>query len=249
MFDAFNNIKNNFNKLDYTPEENKTQFSELEKKLIFSKENEIRFSSELVRKFVFINSYSKLNKKGLLLINEKENISEYKRLTKNNIRISTYYGLGYSFYGKSFAHKIGNKDYHFIFNSGIITPISDNSNLNNKYIRLLYKTLTQFCKSTDETLTIELIPYDLLIEINSHEEIYKPLKIDTVLSDAIKLWNMMISIDNTIPVFHDVYMKLLDLNKIQFGYKYYICDFYDELSPLIKKIINNQTSKKIFITK
>ena len=249
MFDAFNDIKEKFNKIDYIPEENKTQFSELERQLIYSKEDEIHFSSNLIRKFVFIKSYSKLNKKGLLLINNKENIQTYKQITENSIKISTYYGLGYHFYGKSFAHKMGCKDYQFIFKSGIIKNVSDNNNLNDNYIKYLYKILAQFCKSTDNELSIKFIIPESLIEINNDKNIYKPLTVDLVLNDAIKLWNMMISIDNTIPIFHDVYMKLLDLNNIQFKYKYYIFDDYEELSPLIKKILNNQIGRKIFITK
>lgn len=107
---------------------------------------------------------------------------------------------------------------------------------------LIKQTVQRFEQSSDETLTVEHLPYTDIKEVA--EKGYPEIR-NQVLNAAKQLWKDRINPNKPALATHDTYLKLFQLSKPQLGYKRILLDECQDTTECVLDIFLNQQNTKL----
>jgi len=70
---------------------------------------------------------------------------------------------------------------------------------------------------------------------------------DRVLADAIHVWDCMQDVDNPVPMTHDGYLKLFQLEEPDLGYDIVLLDEAQDTNPVTQALVGSQPSRLIYV--
>lgn len=168
-------------------------------------------------------------------------ISASKKFPKNCL-CKTGHSLAYASVGRKYSKrlkKITGKSLSDSFDIGspghFITPA-------NKGYQIL-ETIRSFCYSNDPEITSSHVPFPKIALTDTQWEQAK----ENIAYFTKKVWDEMINESNSIPITHDIYLKLFALSKPNLKKDFIFFDETQDANPVMLDIIKQQRhSQKIF---
>ena len=164
----------------------------------------------------------------------------------SNVRAMTAHGLAFSKVGRYYADEPG-KLSHGELKPFQVNPLFTASlsqmpkGLHNLYGGRVIETVKTFLVSAD----LELGPAHLCIGASPGEK--KHFSPETVLLDARVLWHAMQSFDTKIPMTHDGYLKLFQLENPDLGYDRILLDEAQDTNPVTQQLVDLQPSQLVYV--
>lgn len=107
---------------------------------------------------------------------------------------------------------------------------------------LILGTIRKYCYSADEVISRKHLP-QLTILGNEDIELMK----EDLVQNAIKIFMEMCDESSSLPITHDVYLKIWALSNPIINKDYIFFDEYQDSNPVIAQVIKNQKCQKIFV--
>jgi len=107
---------------------------------------------------------------------------------------------------------------------------------------LILNTIRKFCYSSDLTITKYHVPQLQIMD----DFIYNEMTDDLVLQ-ANNIFSRMANQASSLPITHDIYLKLWALSKPSLQKDYIFFDEYQDSNPVISQVIKSQDCQKIFV--
>lgn len=171
---------------------------------------------------------------------------EAQRKFPSHVRAMTAHGLAYAHVGKYYGNtpnKLSHGDlkpFHVLpqMAAGLqkIPP-----GLHMLYAGRVLETIKNFLVSGDPELDKE----HLVIGGSPGEKAH--FHPDRVLLDALHVWNCMQDVDNPVPMTHDGYLKLFQLEDHDLGYDIVLLDEAQDTNPVTQALVGNQPSRLIYV--
>jgi superfamily I DNA/RNA helicase len=183
-------------------------------------------------------------RRGLYLAFNKSIADEAKSRFPLNVDCGTAHRLAFHASGRPYQKRFGN-----------ITGKKAAQALNlkegilgfsvNKTGGIAIETLMRFMRSADEKLTEKHVPKDLLISLESDKD--KKAMCIYAAQYANQLWGKMCDTNSSLPVPHDLYMKLWSLKKTKLNVSFILFDEAQDADPVMLSVIQAQTCQKIYV--
>ena len=184
----------------------------------------------------------KLSGYGLnISFNKALAISSSKRFQKNCI-CKTGHSLAFASVGRKYSKRLTKITGQSLANTFDIGSPGHFKSPSNKGYSIL-ETIRSFCYSNDPEITSSHVPIPKIALTDSQVE----QTTSNVAYFANKVWKEMININSSIPITHDVYLKLYALSKPDLKKDFIFFDETQDANPVMLDIINSQTeSQRIF---
>lgn len=111
---------------------------------------------------------------------------------------------------------------------------------------LVLATVAKFCHSADQEVNKNHVPWQDLKVLDDDKILKKNTALDLVVF-AQKTWEMLSDLDGTIPVTHDVYLKVWALSEPEIFKDFILFDEAQDANPLMLDLITRQNAQKIFV--
>ena len=106
-----------------------------------------------------------------------------------------------------------------------------------KLLQVVESTLTSFCISIDDEISVKHINKNKIHNLPNHEEFSN----ENIVNQAKYLWSIYIDPKSHLLLNMEKALKLLHLHKIKCPYKYIICDEAQDIPDVLWDWLNNQT--------
>lgn len=110
---------------------------------------------------------------------------------------------------------------------------------------LAIETLMRFLRSADEQLTDKHVPPNLLTRLESDKD--KSTMCIHATHYANQLWDKMRDTNSSLPVPHDLYLKLWSLEKPKLNVDFILFDEAQDADPVMLSVIQAQNCQKIYV--
>lgn len=163
-----------------------------------------------------------------------------------NVRAMTAHGLAFSLVGRYYAEHTG-KLSHGDLKPFQVLPMFSHSlteipkGLHNLYGGRVIETVKAFLISPDH----EMGPQHISIGASPGEK--KHFSPDSVLLDARVLWHAMQSFESPVPMTHDGYLKLFQLENPDLGYDLILLDEAQDTNPVTQALVDSQPSRLVYV--
>jgi superfamily I DNA/RNA helicase len=107
------------------------------------------------------------------------------------------------------------------------------------------ETVMRFLRSADEKLTEKHVPLNLLSRLESVED--KNAMCIYAVHYATQLWKKMFDTTSSLPVPHDLYLKLWSLEKPKLNVDFILFDEAQDADPVMLSVIQAQNCQKIYV--
>ncbi|MGB4498562.1 MAG: ATP-binding domain-containing protein [Methylococcaceae bacterium] len=107
------------------------------------------------------------------------------------------------------------------------------------------ETVMRFLRSADEKLTDKHVPTHLLSRLESDKD--KNAMCIYATHYANQLWEKMCDTNNTLPVPHDLYLKIWSLQKPKLNVDFILFDEAQDADPVMLSVIQAQNCQKIYV--
>lgn len=169
-----------------------------------------------------------------------------EKIFPSNVKVKTSHSLAYGYVGHFYRHKLK----AFITPKNIMDCLSA---LNVKikdpvtFSNLIIKTLENFCYSQEKVISESHLPLELISTILpiKHLEAGK----QAVIKYSTYVFGRMMDVKHDMPITHDGYMKVFQLNIDSFNLKFdtIMLDEAQDANPVLLDIIQHLNAKKIFV--
>lgn len=182
--------------------------------------------------------------KGTYIAFNKAIADEARATFPNNVECRTAHSLAFGKEGYKFKNRLKG------LTGGKLANMVDIGEFNKYPTRatkgyLILDTLRKFCYSNDRSIGTQHMPY-IPDQVKDKETIkfwYNDIPIQ-----AVKVWNKMIDENDSIPVTHDMYLKLWALHNPVINKDFILFDEAQDANPVMLGIVNNQKyAQKIFV--
>jgi len=167
-------------------------------------------------------------------------ISASKSFPKNCL-CKTGHSLAFASVGRKYSKRLTKITGHSLANSFDIGSPGHLKSPANKGYHIL-ETIRAFCYSNDNEISQSHVP---IPKIALTKQQYKQT-IDNISYFANKVWSEMIKTSASIPITHDVYLKLFALSKPVLKKDFIFFDETQDANPVMLDIIQNQNAQLIF---
>lgn len=168
-------------------------------------------------------------------------LSASKKFPKNCL-CKTGHSLAFASVGRKYAKRLTKITGHSLSNFFDIGSPGHFMTPANKGYQIL-ETIRSFCYSNDSELTSSHVPFPKIALTNAQWEQTR----ENIAYFSKKVWLEMIDESNSIPITHDIYLKLFALSKPDFKKDFIFFDETQDANPVMLDIINSQTeSQRIF---
>lgn len=147
-----------------------------------------------------------------------------------------YGAVGYKY--KARLKKLTGK--HLADNEDIGAWEHYNSPSNKGY--LILNTIRKYCYSSDEVIMKKHLPQLPVLDMTRLEEMQ-----EDIIENSKKIFDKMVDLDSSLPITHDVYLKIWALTNPIIKKDFIFFDEYQDSNPVIANIIKNQDCQKIFV--
>lgn len=110
---------------------------------------------------------------------------------------------------------------------------------------LIIDTITRFTQSGDQSIEKKHAPWSQLEKVAEPEQQIQI--VDQLIPWAKKAWEMMVDINGTMPVTHDVYLKIWTLTRPKLRYDYIMFDEAQDASPMMLDLVQHQYAQQIYV--
>ena len=164
----------------------------------------------------------------------------------SNVRSMTAHGLAFSQIGRYYADEPGKllptdlKPFH-------VLPHLERSvreippGLHNLYGGRVIETVKSFLVSADP----EISPAHVSLGASPGEK--KHFAPEAILMDARVIWHAMHSFSKPLPIIHDGYLKLFQLENPDLGYDMVLLDEAQDTNPVIQALVDTQPSRLAYV--
>jgi len=189
-------------------------------------------------------SFAISNKCGTYLVFNKGIVEEAKATFPGNVDCRTGHSLAFGAVGRKYAHRLKPLPGFILANE---YNIGETKLFPTKTAKgyLVLDTIRNFCYSNDDELTAKNIPYlgKKINDIELLEFAYQDIPIQ-----ANKIMNLMMDEKESIPITHDLYLKMWALSKPKINKDFILFDEAQDANPVLLGVMQNQThAQKIFV--
>lgn len=186
------------------------------------------------KSFILKNLAASLpSKKGLTLSFNQSTAASARKSFPSNFQVSTAHALALNSLGDKYKNKLGSLNAFNAISILDLQPSSFASAYDLGYFVL--QTVTNFCNSSDRSINLTHAPK--IQDVN--EEMTRETK-SKLVNWAGDLFNMAIDPESTVPVTHDIYMKLFQLTEPNLKSDIILLDEGQDTNPVLWDIINKQ---------
>ena len=169
-----------------------------------------------------------------------------EKIFPSNVKVKTTHSFAYGYTGCHYRHKLK----AFITPQNIMDAFGDNiKKVKNPLVfsNMIIKTLEEFCYSQELTISENHVPLDILgstIPLNQLDK-----GINSIIKYSSAIFDRMINVADPMPITHDVYMKLfqLNINNFKINFDTIMLDEAQDANPVLLDVISKTDSKKIFV--
>lgn len=180
------------------------------------------------------------NKRGLSLSFNNSTAKEAKDQYPTNFDVFTANALALDKLNPEYANQLGPIGAWDIVDTLNIQPSSFADQPTMGFYVL--QTLNNFCNSADSKLNLSHAPD--IFDVN--EEMTRQTKYKLACM-AGQVFEMSVDLNSKMPVPHNVYLKLFQLNKVHLGYDVVFVDEAQDTNPVIWDIVKNQEGSQIVL--
>jgi len=141
-----------------------------------------------------------------------------------NVEARTIHSLAFRFVGYQYKHRLGNIRPLDLQKKGVVNNYKDAS--------FVLNTLQSFCGSSAKGFN------DLSLPVSSKVRAVKHLS---------TLWKMILDENSGLPMPHDVYLKLFQLDTPRLPYDYILIDEAQDLTDCVIDIVRQQPATQVFV--
>ena len=141
-----------------------------------------------------------------------------------NVEARTIHSLAFKHIGYAYKSRLGNIRPYELQKKGVVSNYKD--------ARFVLSALQSYCGSSAESFA------DLPLRTSSKARIVKQL---------VTLWNMILDGSSGLPLPHDVYLKLFQLEGYRLDYDYILVDEAQDLTDCVIDIVWQQRAAKVFV--
>ena len=182
----------------------------------------------------------KLKGYGLnISFNKSLAISASKRFPKNCL-CKTGHSLAFASVGRKYSKRLTKITGQSLANSFDIGSPGHLKTPANKGYHIL-ETIRAFCYSTDQEISLNHVPIPKIALTNKQFEQTR----ENISYFSQKVWQEMINESSSIPITHDVYLKLYALSKPKLKKDFIFFDETQDANPVMLDIINQQTNSQL----
>lgn len=185
------------------------------------------------------------NSRMLYLAFNKAIKEEAQARFPRNVRAMTAHGLAYGRLGKYYGN-IPNKLAGDLKPFHVLPEIKPSLSsippaLHNLYGGRVIDTIKAFLVSPD----FEMGEAHLSLGASPGEK--KHFSGEQILQDAFRLWEMMIDTDHKLPMIHDGYLKLFQLEEPDLDYDVILLDEAQDTNPVTQALVERQWGRKVYV--
>lgn len=188
-------------------------------------------------------------KKGLYVAFNRAIADEAQRKFPSTVMCRTGHSLAFRQYGKPFDSRL-----NMLLNGGVIASalrIPDNLTYSRDFTigaksmaYLVLSAVNRYCQSADPGISIKHVPWDEIKHLDPHVQQHLS---ENIKAYAQQLWQAMINPNGTLPVTHDVYLKLWQLSAPRIRADYILFDEAQDANGVMLDIVMNQDAQLIFV--
>lgn len=193
-------------------------------------------------------SLKKENKRGLYVAFNKAIATEASAKFPDNVDCRTAHSLAFGAVGRHYKDRLQKINGSMIARH--LDLRSSPSLLSDIAIgNMVLDTIRKFCFSADKIIKAAHVPF---VEVDEQSEAVTPEHIKQmrvkVAGYAREIWQKMIDQDQSIPITHDVYLKLWSFNNPSLDYDFILFDEAQDANAVMLDIIGQQTqAQKIYV--
>ena len=182
----------------------------------------------------------KLSGYGLNLSFNKSIAIQAAKKFPSNIMCKTGHSLAFGTIGYKYSKRLQKITGGSLANSFDIGKISHFRTSANKGYHIL-ETIRNYCYSSDKNIEVWHVP-KIIIKVES--SMYKRL-VENIKYFSTLVWQEMIDVNSTIPITHDVYLKLWALSKPILRKNFILFDEAQDANPVMLDVIMNQKNTQL----
>ena len=187
-------------------------------------------------------------RRGLYLAYNRAIKEDAARTFPASVRCSTSHGLAFGPVATRFKHRLGGRRVPARLAAqilGINDPVRLDENTAPlapaQLARMTMATVSRFCYSADEQITDRTVPvFNGLEDPALRAELAK-----VIVPYARRAWSDLSRTDGQLRFEHDVYLKMYQLSHPTLRYDYLLVDEAQDLNPVVKAIVEEQTHAQI----
>nr|WP_192957824.1 UvrD-helicase domain-containing protein [Aliivibrio wodanis]VVV06917.1 ATP-dependent DNA helicase Rep [Aliivibrio wodanis] len=189
------------------------------------------------------------NCRGLYLAYNSAIVEEVKKQFPRYVDVTTTHGIAYKYVGKHYKDRLVGRLTIKVYlkvakpvnAQGLITPQA--------FAASVMKTINTYCLSQDMSISEKHV---ILPKSNDRKEDATAFLSEKVSIAANELWKELINPNGTLPITHDVYLKLFVLkmaqNKLSLPYEYVMLDEAQDTAPIAQQLMHLLlNSKKVAV--
>lgn len=163
-----------------------------------------------------------------------------------NVKAMTAHGLAFSRIGKNYANtpdKLAQGDIKpFHISEAISSSLKKlPADLGNLYGGRVIETIKSFLISPDLELDAQHLS---LPAATSEKKHFQPQR---MLSDAQKVWGLMQSLESKVPMIHDGYLKMFQLEAPNLWYDMILLDEAQDTNPVTQALVEAQQGRRVYV--
>lgn len=192
-----------------------------------------------------ISSSMPKDSRGLYLAFNRSIALDAAQYFPSNVECKTAHSLAFQAIGRKFKDRLQNR----LTGSSLAERLkitSDCFDLSPASIGLLtLETIRRFCYSEENYVTTSHAPWKVLLAIEDKQKRNAIAEMIVVL--ATKTWELMIDLKGTIPITHDVYLKLWTLSNPTIHKDFILFDEAQDANGVMLDLVCNQNAQQIFV--
>ena len=185
------------------------------------------------------------DKDGLYLAFNKAIATDAAKVFPNNVDCRTVHSLAFRAVGYQYKHRLQRltgyslAKEHLKMRQGLFDFTLPQTG------SLILDIIRRFCQSDDKQFTLDHGCWRLLNTIA--EPVDKHAIVNELLYHARRVWDMMVDVNNDIPITHDFYLKLWGLSEPVIEKDFVLFDEAQDANPVMLDIIQQQQTQQILV--
>lgn len=185
------------------------------------------------------------HKRGVYIAFNKSIAEEAKARFPSNVHCRTAHSLAYGAIGHTFKDRFSRLNgsvlaEHLKVKTGFMPSLTQSSSCN-----LVLDAITKFTQSADSKVDHSHLPWDVLMQVPDQDR--REYMADRITNLANKAWEMMIDPNGTIPITHDVYLKLWVMSEPNLKADFILFDEAQDANPALLDLVTKQLSQQIYV--